>query len=131
LSTYEGKRDHIVDELLMLLRKICSETARDNARSKVEQLTVQSQSKIALPSPESPPEPEPIEELQQEDLFAFTLQFAEELAELAIQSDHELAQAAEELVADNSNHELAADALKAFSSTLKRHNLDEGVERAA
>jgi uncharacterized protein (DUF2336 family) len=138
LSNYEGKRDHIVDELLMLLRKICTETARDNARSKVERLSVENQPKIALPAPEeetvSEVEPETIAELPQEDLMAFTLQFAEELAELAIQADEDLALAAEELVADNSNHELAADALRAFSSTLDRHNQHRSnavMERAA
>ena len=117
---------------------ICTETARDNARSKVERLSVENQPKIALPAPEeetvSEVEPETIAELPQEDLMAFTLQFAEELAELAIQADEDLALAAEELVADNSNHELAADALRAFSSTLDRHNQhrsDAVMERAA
>ncbi len=29
VSTYEGQRDRVVDELMMLLRKICTDAARE------------------------------------------------------------------------------------------------------
>ncbi len=99
LAGYEGKRDQIVDELLMLLRKICTETARDNARSKVAQMALENEEKRALPAPE----PEQVPELQysNEELMAFTLQFAEELADMALQNEADVTLAAGDLVAAN------------------------------
>jgi uncharacterized protein (DUF2336 family) len=90
LAGYEGDRNLVVDELLLLLRKICTEAARESARFQVEQIALKSIQLAALP------EPEPIQ-MSEEELMEFAVHLADELADLAIEDEHALAKAAAEL----------------------------------
>ena len=96
LAGYEGRRDVVVDELLMLLRRICTDFAREAARSKVSELALRHEQMMALPEPE-----EEVEELEPEQLMAFAENLAEELAELALEDKYELGEVARQLSAAN------------------------------
>ncbi len=93
LATYEGVHDAETDELLLLLRKICTETARDNARHKIARLSIARQRAAALPAPE--------EDWDQEELMMFACYLADELAELTLADEAEMSEIAENLVPAN------------------------------
>jgi uncharacterized protein (DUF2336 family) len=101
LANYEGNRDGLVDELLMLLRKICTEAARDNARKAVEQLSLKNQALPALEAPKEEAEEKEEEQISQEDLMIFAVHLADELADMALEDEAILMHAADKLVADN------------------------------
>ena len=98
VSTYEGQRDRVVDELLLLLRKICTDAARESARVKVERLALAENDKpLALPAPESMAE----YEMTPEELTAFAIELAEELADAAIAEEEAMEEEVDGLVAAN------------------------------
>ncbi len=103
IATYEGNRDRLVDELMMLLRRICTDAARDSARTRVEQLALQAAAKpLALPAPE-------VEELSPEELALFAYQFADELAEQAMRDEELLDDATVELEPANQQNRFSGE----------------------
>jgi len=90
LAGYKGDRNLVVDELLLLLRKICTEAARESARSKVEQIALKNIQLAALPAPEP-------EQLSSEEMMDFAEFLADELADIAIENEIALEKAAAEL----------------------------------
>lgn len=110
LAGYEGKRDLVVDELLLLLRKICTEAARECARNKVEQMSLSANTIPQIAAPEEPVVPE----LSSEDLMEFAVQFADELADIALEDEEQLKEAAQNLQPAN--------------TTIKRPEFDESLE---
>ena len=96
LAGYEGRRDVVVDELLILLRRICTDFARESARSKVSELALRHEQMMALPEPE-----QEVGDLEPEQLMAFAENLAEELAELALEDKYRLGEARRQLDAAN------------------------------
>jgi len=117
MAGYEGERDRIVDDLMLLLRKICTDAARDSARSRVEALALAaSDAPLELPAPE----PEVIPDLTPEELEAFAWQFAEELADAAIADEMALEENTDEIIAANQDRIPASLLAGSVSKTLIR-----------
>lgn len=87
LDTYSGEVTKEVDELLLLLRKICTQAARENARETVQRVSahLEAQEQLML-------EEQRIleEQISEEDVLDFAVHLADELAEDAIQQDKEI-----------------------------------------
>lgn len=100
IAGYEGARDGIVEELMVLLRRICTDAARDSARTRVEQMALAADATpLALPAPEDNGPQVP--ELSEEELAQFAYQFADELAEQALRDEATLEAASGNLEAAN------------------------------
>jgi hypothetical protein len=90
LANYEPAGDPQVDELLVLLRKIAAETARDNARANAGQIAQEHRRReqLLLATPQSEPEvvsPEeryPVADLPEEVIMNFAVQLAEVIVDL-------------------------------------------------
>ncbi|WP_075996132.1 DUF2336 domain-containing protein [Salaquimonas pukyongi] len=121
LAGYEGRRDAVVDELLILLRRICTDFARESARSKVSELALRHEQAMALPQPE-----EAVEELEPEQLMEFAENLAEELAELALEDKYSLGEARQRLDAANGGQSSIGG-----PSSLLEQGLAGDLERAA
>ncbi|MGB7285537.1 MAG: DUF2336 domain-containing protein [Salaquimonas sp.] len=121
LANYEGQRDEIVEELLMLLRKICTEAARDNARSKVEQYALEAQQPLALAAPEEEAEPD----MSEVETMAFMLEFADQLADIALQDEQDLNEVAEDLVAANQDNASSPNSRLADEAFMRSLELPE------
>lgn len=122
VSSYEGQRDRIVDDLMMLLRKICTDAARDTARSRIEQIAIaESEKPLALPAPDMSEY-----EMTAEELTAFAMELAEELADAAIRDEMAMEEDADMLVAANGQ-----ETGEGTGSSLLDSALLSGVTRAA
>ena len=100
LAGYEGDRDSVVDELLLLLRRICTDSARESARSTMSELVLRHETTRALAAPEPAPDPAPDpaeaeDDLSPEELVSFAAHLADELAELALRDEYCLGKAVE------------------------------------
>lgn len=116
IASYEGRRDGVVDELMMLLRRICTDAARDSARTRVEQLALEGDAPmLALPAPQDQPE---VPELSEEELAQFAYQFADELAEQALRDEAELETVSQNLEVANEPDGAAMAGLARSSSSL-------------
>ena len=79
LQSYTGEQDAVMDELLILLRKLAAETARESARSKAAEIV--NRSRAVTPAPEEVEDAE-IVELSEADLACFSKNLEEELNSL-------------------------------------------------
>lgn len=92
LDNYHDEKTPEVDELLILLRKICADAARDNARETMQRLTEQQAQEefLALVAAEEAAleTQKALEfELDGEELIAFAENLADELADAAVQQE--------------------------------------------
>lgn len=90
LDTYKPAGDPQVDELLVLLRKIAAETARDTARAQATQIAIEQRQReqalltapeveeVRLPTPE---ELFPVVDLPEDIITEFAIHFAEEIVD--------------------------------------------------
>lgn len=99
LTLYEGETSEEVDELLLLLRKICTETARESARYRMGQLSLTANKATALPAPVN--SGHSADPLPEDELLMFACYLADELAEFAEADEADNAELAEKLVAAN------------------------------
>lgn len=94
LADYGGKASAGIDSLLVLLRKLAAETARDHARHEARRLSLEARRRkqmlLAAPPPRTPQELWPPADIPMATLADFASHFAEELVDL----DEELAAAA-------------------------------------
>lgn len=94
LAAYRADGDETVDPLLVLLRRICADAAREKARHQVERMIAAAQTE-ALPAPDADeasarqeePEGEPLSETE---LMEFAVNLADELAEMALADEARL-----------------------------------------
>ena len=128
LAGYEGRRDVVVDELLILLRRICTDFARESARSKVSELALRhelsrEEEMEALPRPEEV-------DLEPEQLMEFAENLAEELAELALEDKYQLREARRQLDAANRPQNVMP-VMPVRPSSLLEHEAGQDFEQAA
>ncbi|MGI9402208.1 MAG: DUF2336 domain-containing protein [Rhizobiaceae bacterium] len=101
LDTYKPAGDPQVDELLVLLRKIAAETARDTARAQANQIALEQRQReqALLMAPEekvevvpTPEELYPVIELPEQIIAEFAVHFAEEIVEWEAGLEEELSE---------------------------------------
>lgn len=98
LCAYEGARNGETDRLLVLLRKICTEAARESARARIEQIALaREEAALLLESHEADDEGA----LSEEEMYEFAARFANELADMALEAEEALDSASENLIAAN------------------------------
>ena len=95
----ENESGPIVDQLLLLLRRICTHAARESARNKVELINKSIAQKALVLEAEK--EKAPV--LTDVELADFAVNLAEELAEQLLEQDLELAQTEDNLEPSNNN----------------------------
>lgn len=104
----ENESGPIVDQLLLLLRRICTHAARESARNKVELINKSIAHKTLMLEVEK----EKVPSLSDAEIADFALNLAEELAEQVLEQDVELAKAENCLEPSNNNSkEYEADVL--------------------
>lgn len=106
LATYRGSGEEGVDGLLILLRRICADAARDKARHRVEQMMLAAEL-AALPAPQDEADSQQAAvdapDLSDAEFMEFAIHLADELAEMALESEAELRKAQQRAVPANTD----------------------------
>lgn len=88
LAQYHGEATKEVDELLLLLRNICSEAARDNARETMQRVSAQINEQERLQLDADKLAEEKAQKLSDEEFMEFAVNLADELAEDAVRQEN-------------------------------------------
>jgi hypothetical protein len=100
LATYHPGSGGEVDDLLVLLRKLSAEAARENARSEARRIASEAHERTQMllqaPKAISPEEAYPVIDIDEEALIAFAGHFAEEIVDM----EEEMARVGAEIVAN-------------------------------